>query len=98
MLIFFGLTLSFASMQDPTKTSLRYEKKIWHNPKKAKFIITSTISTMIIFFIAGTFGFIVKENVIKEFSYGSLILAIGLLGYLKFQIELFENHKKVKKK
>lgn len=97
MLIFFGLSLSFASMQDSTKTSLRYEKKIWQNPKKAKIIIRSTITTMIIFLVAGMLGFIVKENVIKEFSYGSIILAIGLLGYLKFQMELFENHKKVKK-
>lgn len=97
MLIFYGLTLSFASMQDSTKTSLRYEKKIWQNPKKARIIITSTIFTMIIFFIAGILGFIVKESAIKEFSYGSLILAIGLLGYLKFQIEMYEHHKKVKK-
>ena len=44
--------------------------------------------------LAGIFGFIMKENIFKEFSYGSLILAIGLLGYLKLQIEMYENHQK----
>ncbi|MGI6048845.1 MAG: hypothetical protein ACOYEG_12720 [Petrimonas sp.] len=97
VLIFFGLTLSFASLQDSTKTSLRYEKQMWQNPKKAKFIFIVTIVTMIIFFISGMLGFIIKENAFKEFSYGSLILAIGLLGYLKLQMEIYENHKKIKK-
>lgn len=98
VLIFFGLTLSFASMQDPTKTSLRYEKKIWQNPKKAKALFIVTTVTMIIFFLTGMLGFFTKENGLKEFSYGSLILAIGLLGYLKLQMEIYENHKKIKKK
>ncbi len=97
-LIFLGLALSFASLQDPAKTSLRYEKKVWRNPKKAKIIFIFTIFTMLIFFISGALGFIVKENVIKEFSYGSIILAIGLLGYLKLQIDIFENHKEIDEK
>lgn len=91
-LIFFGITLSFAALQNPSKTSFKYEKRIWENPKKAKIILIFTFATMIIFFIAGLLGFILKENVIREFSYGSIILAIGLLGYLKLQMEIFENH------
>lgn len=97
-LIFFGVTLSFAALQDPNKTSFKYEKRIWRNPKKAKNILIFTIATMIIFFIAGLLGFILKENVIREFSYGSIILAIGLLGYLKLQMDIFENHREDKKK
>lgn len=92
-LIFLGITLSFASLQDPSKTSLSYEKNIWKSPKKAKIIFFFTISTIVVFFTAGILGFLVTESVIKEFSYGSLILAIGLLGYLKLQIDIFENHK-----
>lgn len=94
-LIFMGLTLSFAALQDSSKTSLKYEKNIWKNPKKAKVIISFTIASIIIFFIAGFLGFILKENVIKEFSYGSIVLAIGLLGYLKLQIEIFDNHREM---
>ncbi len=91
-LIFLGLTLSFGSLQDPSKTSLKYEKKIWKNPKRARINILFTLFTMFIFLIAGLLGFIMNENVIREFSYGSIVLAIGLLGYLKLQMEILENH------
>lgn len=91
-LVFFGLTLSFAALQDSQKTSLRYEKRIWSNPKKARTVIFFTLFTMALFFITGLLGFIVKESIIKEFAYGSLVLAIGLLGYFKLQMVIFENH------
>lgn len=92
-LIFLGLTLSFASLQDANKTSLSYEKRIWRNPKKAKTVFLFTLFTLAVFFVAGIVGFLAKESMMKEFSYGSLILSIGLLGYLKLQMEIFENHR-----
>lgn len=95
-LLFFGLTLSVAALQNSRKTSLKYEKRIWRKPKSAKVIILFTLITTIIFFAAGLWGFMAKESIVKEFSYGSIVLAIGLLGYLKLQIEIFENHREVK--
>lgn len=92
-LIFLGLALSFAALQDSRKTTLKYEKRIWRNPKRAKITITFTLFTMILFFAAGLLGFITRKSIIKEFSYGSIILAIGLLGYLKLQIEMLESNK-----
>lgn len=92
-LIFLGLTLGFASLQDSTKTTLKYEKNIWRNPKKAKRIMIFTIAAMIIFLFAGVFGFIMKDSFVKDFAYGSIVLAVGLLGYLKLQMEMYENHK-----
>lgn len=95
-LIFLGLTLSFASLQDASKTSLSYEKKIWRNPKKAKTIFFFTLFTLAVFCFAGIVGFLAKESVMKEFSYGSIILSVGLLGYLKLQMEIFEHHSQIK--
>ncbi|HOF55706.1 MAG TPA: hypothetical protein PLD74_07785 [Prolixibacteraceae bacterium] len=92
-LIFFGVTLSFSALQDPTRTSLRFEKKIWENPKKAKVYLSITLITTFIFFASGLLGFIMSGSSQREFAYGSIVLAIGLLGYLKFQIEVFEIHK-----
>lgn len=95
-LIFIGLTLSFAALQDSSRTSLKYEKRIWSNPKRAKTTILFTLISMFVFLIAGLLGFIVKTSLFREFSYGSIILAIGLLGYLKLQLEIFENQKERK--
>lgn len=92
-LILFGVTLSFSALQDPSRTSLRFEKKIWENPKKAKLFLSVTLITTLIFFTAGLLGFWMSGSSQKEFALGSIVLGIGLLGYLKFQIELFETHK-----
>ncbi len=92
-LIFLGLTLSFASLQDPSKTSLRYEQRIWRNPKKAKTIFIITICTTALFFVSGIIGFLARESLMRNFSYSSLILGIGLLGYLKLQLDIFENYR-----
>ena len=34
-----------------------------------------------------------KDSFVKDFAYGSIVLAVGLLGYLKLQMEMYENHK-----
>ena len=49
-LIFLGLTLGFASLQDSTKTTLKYEKN-FGEIQKSKTIMIFTIATMIIFLL-----------------------------------------------
>ena len=100
-LILFGVALSFSTLQDSNKTSLKFEKKIYSNPKKGKFFILLTMIVVLIFFIYGFIGYLglfEKSNIIEEFSYGSIVMAIGLIGYLKMQIEIFSNLREDKKK
>lgn len=100
-LIFFGVALSLSTLQDSNKTSLKFENKIYSNPKKGKFAIVLTMIMVLVFFsygFIGYFGLFEKSNVINEFSYGSIILGIGLVGYLKLQIEIFDNHRNDKQK
>ena len=73
-LIFFGVALSLSTLQDSNKTSLKFENKIYSNPKKGKFAIVLTMIMVLVFF-----------------SY-------GFIGYLKLQIEIFDNHRKDKQK
>ncbi len=99
-LIFFGVAISFSTLQDPNKLSLKFEKKIYKNPKKGKLYIALTIILVFIFFVygfIGYFGLLEKSNIITEFSYGSIILGVGLIGYLKLQIEIFDSHRQNKK-
>lgn len=99
-LIFFGVALSFSTLQDSSKTSLKFERKIYSNPRKAKFYIIFTMILVIVLFIYGFVGYLGltdKSNVINEFSYGSIIMGIGLIGYLKLQIEIFDNLREDKK-
>jgi len=95
MLIFLGLTISFASLQDPAKTSWKFEKKIWENPKKARgyFIYVLLLSLAVLGF--GIFGyFFTGIEAIKGLSIGAIVLAIGFTGYIKTVAEIFESHRK----
>ena len=98
LLIFMGLGVSFSSLQDTTKTQNKFSEKIWKNPKKGKIMI-AFISLMILFFL--TFGLIgyyfAKVGVLKELSIGIIVLGLGMFGFLKAAIEMFENHRTDKK-
>ena len=98
MMIFIGLGISFSTLQDTSKTSLKAEKKIWEDPKAGKrFIMLISLMT-ICTLVFGLFGYFITNNeYIKEVSLGALVLSIGFIGFLKAAIEVFENHRKDKK-
>jgi magnesium-transporting ATPase (P-type) len=96
-LIFMGLGISFSTLQDTRKTSLNFEKKIWENPKKGKTIIVLISLTTFLILAFGIFGYFITSNEnIKELSFGAIVLGIGLIGFLKVGIEVFENHREDK--
>ena len=98
MLMFIGLSIGFATLQDTDKLSIKFEKQIWENPQKGKrFILVIVIST-ILALTFGIFGYFISDHkIVKELSIGSIVLGVGLLGFLKTAIEVFENHRKDKK-
>ena len=97
MLIFLGIGISFATLQDTKKLSVRFEKSIWENPKRGKrFIVIMSVVTLFLLMF-GIFGYFVTQNEnISEVSFGVIILGISFLGFLKTAIEVFENHRKDK--
>ncbi len=96
-LIFFGITVSFATLQDTKKTSLKFEKKIWRNPKRGKVFIIALAFMVFSLLTYGIFGYFLASNkIIQEVSFGIIVLGIGLIGFLKSGIEVFENHREDK--
>ncbi len=93
-LIFMGLAISFSTLQDTSKTSLKFEKKIWENPKKGKIIIIMISLTTLLILTFGIFGYFITNNKnINELSFGAIVLGIGLIGFLKTGVETFDNHR-----
>ena len=89
--------ISFSTLQDTTKTQSKFSKKIWENPKKGKRMILITCALVLLFLCYGIFGYFITENEqLKEVSFGAIVLAIGLIGFLKTTLEVFENHRKDK--
>ncbi|MBZ9629702.1 hypothetical protein LB465_02840 [Salegentibacter sp. LM13S] len=97
-LIFLGLAISFSTLQDTTKTQNNFSKKIWINPKKGKvMILLLTLITFSTLALGIFLYFFVSNNKLNELSFGVIVLGIGLIGFLKTAIEVFENHRIDKK-
>ncbi len=94
ILVCMGLSVSFSTLQDTTKTQNNISKKIWQDPKKGSLFILA-ICFMILFILCfGLFGYFVSHNTaFKEISLGCIVLSIGLIGMLKAAKEMFENHR-----
>jgi hypothetical protein len=94
--MFAGLSISFSTLQDTTKTQNEISRKIWSNPIYSKtFLIYISVSTFALLGM-GAFGFFFsQEGIIKEVSFGTMMLGIGNLSLLKAALEMAENHQKM---
>ncbi len=54
------------------------------------------ITTFFIILIRIYGVYISDNNILKELSFGTVVLDIGMVGLLKTAIEMFENHRKNK--
>jgi uncharacterized membrane protein len=97
VLIFMGLGTSFSSLQDTTKTQNEFSKKIWENPKKGRIIIIIMCLTILFLLILGLTGYFnTNDGILKDLSVGIIVFSLGMFGFLKAAIEMFENHRKDK--
>ncbi len=96
-LLFFGLGVSFSTLQDTTKTQNKLSKKVWESPKKGKAFIIMICCTIVFLLTLAIYGYFITSNTkIKEISLGTFVLAIGMISLLKAGVETFENHRKDK--
>lgn len=93
-LIFSGLAISFSTLQDTTKTQNNFSKKIWENPRKGVLALWVISATTLAFLVVGIYGlFVSKGGIVKEVSFGVLMLGLGYVGLLKAAIEMHEHHR-----
>ena len=97
MLLFMGLGLSFSSLQDTTKTQNKWSRKVYEDPIKGKIMIFTIILMITFALVRGLLGFFIfQDNRIHDLSIGLIVLGLGMFGFLKAGVELFENHRKDK--
>ena len=93
-LVFFGLAISFSTLQDTSKTQNNFSKKIWENPRKGMIVLGMIAGTTFLFLALGMVGFLMtRPGIIKEVSFGTLMLGLGYVGLLKSAVEMHENHR-----
>lgn len=95
-LIFFGLGISFSTLQDTTKTQNKISKRVFENPRYAKAFLILILAQILFFILLGMIGlFLSEETPINELSFGIISIGIGFIGVLKSAIEMAHNHRKV---
>jgi hypothetical protein len=95
-LIFFGLGISFSTLQDITKTQNKLSKRIFENPKYSKRFLILICAQAIFFVMLGMFGLFISEKTpVNELSFGIISIGIGFIGVLKSAIEMAAHHNKV---
>lgn len=95
-LVFIGLGISFSTLQDTTKTQNNFSKKIWEDPRKGMLALIVISGTTLVFLAVGMFGFFLSEGgILKEVSFGTLMLGLGYVGLLKTAIEMHDHHRVV---
>ena len=98
VLIFMGLGVSFSALQDTTKTQNKWSRKIYEDPKKGTIFIIVIILMIGFFIVYGLIGYFSVENkAVNELATGMIILGLGMFGFLKAGVEMFENHRLDKK-
>lgn len=97
-LIFMGLGLSFSSLQDTSKMQNKFSQNIWQNPAKGKLVIGLMCVMILLFLLMGLAGyFFSNQGILKDLSVGTIVLALGMFGFLKGALEIFEQHRLDKK-
>lgn len=90
-LVFYGICISFSSLQDVTKTQNKFSKNIWESKRKGKFALYLFTSFVFLLFILGGIGYFTTTNqVLAELAIGLVVLGIGFIGLLKVAIEMYE--------
>lgn len=92
-LIFMGLSISFSTLRDTTKTQNKMSKRVFENPVWAKRFLFYLLVLFIVFLCAGMDGlFASGSEIINSLSYGLLSLGVGLIGLLKAAGEMAKFH------
>ena len=92
-LIFFGLGVSFSTLQDVTKTQNKLSKRIWENTKYSKAFLIYTVLLILLFLFFGMYCLFITDNLnYKELSFGLIGMAIGMIGLLKGGVEMATLH------
>jgi hypothetical protein len=94
-LVFWGIGIGLATLQDTSTTQHALARRIWESPRAGKATIGVMAVTGAIFLLGGLYGmYAAPHQAIREVAFGLVALGIGWMGMLKAALEMFEHHRK----
>lgn len=93
-LVFLGISLSFSTLQDPTKTQNKISLEVWSSPAKGKAMLAMMSVTSVVLMVFGmTAVFTYPDTIFGELGFGILTMGIAYVGILRVAIDMFEHHR-----
>jgi magnesium-transporting ATPase (P-type) len=91
-LVFMGIGVSFATLQDTTKTQNNLSKRIFMNPRYTRWFMITAIGLVIFFLGFGLLGLLaLADGPLHDLGYGLVSLGVGFVGLIKGAAEIAEN-------
>ncbi len=90
-LIFVGIGISLATLQDPLKSQNKVFNYIRKHPVQGQRVIIFMAFITLFIMILGLVGFFsVQYGAVHELYFGFFLLGVGLIGFLKSAVEIHE--------
>ncbi|WP_269790221.1 hypothetical protein [Stenotrophomonas sp. Iso1] len=93
-LLYAGVGIGMASLQDPTKTQNKVSRKVWEDPRKGRFMLWLIALQTLVPTVLGLLGAALADSTaLSQLSLGLVAFGLGMIGLLKTAIEMREHHR-----
>jgi len=93
-LLYAGVGVGMASLQDPSKTQNQISKKVWQDPRKGRWMLWLITAQALLPIVLGLVGAaLAPSTALSQLALGLVAFGLGMIGLLKTAIEMREHHR-----
>jgi MFS family permease len=90
-MVFVGLGISLATLQDPSRSQNKVFRYISEHPGHGKRMIALMAVITLFIMIFGLIGFFQEKNqTLNELYFGFFLLGVGLIGFIKGAVDVMD--------
>lgn len=91
-LVFMGIGVSFATLQDTTKTQNNFSKRIFQSRLYSRWFLAIACFMVVFFLAIGLTGLLwLNSGPLYDVAYGLISLGVGFIGMVKGATEIAEH-------
>ncbi len=93
-LLYAGVGVGMASLQDPSRTQNQISKKVWQDPRKGRWMLWLITAQALLPIVLGLVGAaLAPSTALSQLALGLVAFGLGMIGLLKTAIEMREHHR-----
>lgn len=93
-LLYAGVGIGMASLQDPTRTQNKISHRVWQDPRKGRLMLwLLTVEALVPIVIGMVGAYLASSTALNQLSLGLIAFGLGMVGLLKTALEMFDHHR-----